>query len=56
VKQYAELAPTIRDAVARYAAEVREGTFPEPRHTYAIADDELAVFDDALADVPQLQG
>src|SRR5207253_7658183 len=25
VKQYAELAPTIRDAVAQYAAEVRDG-------------------------------
>ena len=28
VKQYAELAPTIGDAVARYAAEVRDGRVP----------------------------
>jgi 3-methyl-2-oxobutanoate hydroxymethyltransferase len=51
VKQYAELAPTIRDAVAQYAAEVRDGVFPETKHTYAISDDELALFEDALAEV-----
>jgi 3-methyl-2-oxobutanoate hydroxymethyltransferase len=51
VKQYAELAPTIRDAVARYAAEVRDGTFPEPKHTYAISDEELAAFEAELAEV-----
>ncbi|HZQ16795.1 MAG TPA: 3-methyl-2-oxobutanoate hydroxymethyltransferase [Gaiellaceae bacterium] len=49
VKQYAELAPTIEEAVARYAAEVRDGTFPEERHSYAIADDELALFEERLA-------
>ena len=51
VKQYAELAPTIRDAVAQYAAEVRDGAFPEAKHTYAMADEELALFEDALAEV-----
>jgi 3-methyl-2-oxobutanoate hydroxymethyltransferase len=51
VKQYAELAPTIRDAVARYAAEVRGGTFPEQKHTYGISDDELAAFEAELAEV-----
>jgi 3-methyl-2-oxobutanoate hydroxymethyltransferase len=50
VKQYAELAPTIQAAVARYAAEVRDGTFPEEQHSYAIADDELALFEERLAD------
>jgi len=50
VKQYAELAPLITDAVARYAHEVREGTFPEQQHTYAISDDELALFEEALAE------
>jgi 3-methyl-2-oxobutanoate hydroxymethyltransferase len=52
VKQYAELAPTIRDAVARYAAEVRDGTFPEERHTYSIPEEELALFDQAVAELP----
>jgi 3-methyl-2-oxobutanoate hydroxymethyltransferase len=51
VKQYAELAPTIRDAVARYAAEVRDGSFPQEQHTYAIAEEELALFEGALAEV-----
>ena len=51
VKQYAELAPTIRDAVSRYAAEVRDGAFPEPKHTYAMSDDELAAFEAELAEV-----
>jgi len=51
VKQYAELAPVIRDAVARYAADVREGAFPEEKHTYAISDEELALFEEAIAEL-----
>jgi 3-methyl-2-oxobutanoate hydroxymethyltransferase len=51
VKQYAELAPTIRDAIARYAADVRSGTFPEEKHTYAISDEELALFEEAIAEL-----
>ena len=50
-KQYAELAPLMRDAVARYAAEVRGGAFPESKHTYAMSDDELAAFEAELAEV-----
>jgi 3-methyl-2-oxobutanoate hydroxymethyltransferase len=48
VKQYAELAPLMRDAVATYAAEVRSGAFPEEQHTYSIPEEELAAFVDAL--------
>ncbi|HEY0416811.1 MAG TPA: 3-methyl-2-oxobutanoate hydroxymethyltransferase [Gaiellaceae bacterium] len=51
VKRYAELAPTIRTALERYASDVRDGTFPEQRHTYAMSDAELAAFDAALAEV-----
>lgn len=51
VKQYAELAPAIGEAIGRYAAEVREGAFPEEQHTYSIPDEELALFEDAVADV-----
>ena len=51
VKQYAELAPVIQAAVADYADEVRGGSFPAEQHTYAIADDELALFEEALAEV-----
>jgi 3-methyl-2-oxobutanoate hydroxymethyltransferase len=50
VKQYADLAPVIRDAVAQYAAEVRGGAFPESRHTYSIPEEELALFDEAVAE------
>jgi 3-methyl-2-oxobutanoate hydroxymethyltransferase len=51
VKQYAELAPTIQDAVARYATEVRAGAFPEAKHTYSMREEELAAFEEALAEV-----
>ena len=49
VKQYAELAPTITGAVERYAAEVRDGSFPEEQHTYAMSEEELALFEQELA-------
>jgi 3-methyl-2-oxobutanoate hydroxymethyltransferase len=44
VKRYAELATTIRDAVAAYAEDVRERRFPEDVHTYAMSDEELDAF------------
>jgi 3-methyl-2-oxobutanoate hydroxymethyltransferase len=50
VKQYAELQPLIQDAVARYGDEVRSGAFPEERHTYGITDEELVLFESALAE------
>ncbi len=52
VKQYAELAPTIGAAVEQYATEVRSGAFPEERHGYAMSDEELALFEASLAEVP----
>ncbi len=45
VRQYAQLASVIADALERYAADVRSGAFPGEEHTYAIADDELAQFE-----------
>jgi len=53
VRRYAELALEIADALGRYVADVRSGSFPEPRHTYAIADEELARFAAALASAPR---
>jgi 3-methyl-2-oxobutanoate hydroxymethyltransferase len=44
VKRYAELAGTIQEALQRYAADVRSGSFPENEHTYSIPDEELASF------------
>ena len=48
VKRYADLATTIRDAVAEYADDVREHRFPETVHTYAMSDEELAAFNDSV--------
>jgi len=50
VKRYADVAQVIGDAVATYASEVRSGAFPDEKHTYAIPDDELALFEQALAE------
>jgi 3-methyl-2-oxobutanoate hydroxymethyltransferase len=35
VKHYATLADDVRDAVQRYAAEVREGRYPGPEHSFS---------------------
>ncbi len=40
-KRYAEAGALIRDAIARYAAEVREGTFPDAAHSFDMRDEVL---------------
>jgi 3-methyl-2-oxobutanoate hydroxymethyltransferase len=50
VKRYAEIGDSIRSALAEFAADVRERRFPEEQHTYAMPDDELAVFEGAVSD------
>jgi len=50
VKRYADLAAEARRAIEAYVAEVREGRFPEERHTYAIPDEELEAFEGWLAE------
>ena len=50
VKRYAEIGEAISSALQTYAADVRERRFPEERHTYAIPDDELALFELAASD------
>ena len=39
-KQYADLASTIKSAVAEYASDVRQGTFPEEKHVFKMDDAE----------------
>src|SRR5258708_5789548 len=39
VKRYTEAGEAMRDAVARYAEEVRSGAFPAERHSFAIKDE-----------------
>jgi 3-methyl-2-oxobutanoate hydroxymethyltransferase len=49
VKRYANLSREIRDALEAYAADVRDGSFPGPDHSYEMAADELAEFYDTAA-------
>jgi 3-methyl-2-oxobutanoate hydroxymethyltransferase len=39
VKRYAEVGESIRDAVSRYAAEVRSGAFPAGGQSFGMKDD-----------------
>ena len=45
VKRYAELGDAIVEALERYAEEVRNGSFPEQRHTYAMPEEEQTAFE-----------
>ncbi len=49
VKQYAKLAPVIKEAVGAYVADVRAGTFPGPEHSFGMPEEEKAKLDDLLA-------
>jgi 3-methyl-2-oxobutanoate hydroxymethyltransferase len=44
VKRYTDLYAVAREALARYAEEVRSGAFPEEAHTYAMPEEELTLF------------
>jgi 3-methyl-2-oxobutanoate hydroxymethyltransferase len=50
VKRYASLSREIRDALEAYADEVRSGVFPDAEHAYAMSEEELALFEEALVD------
>jgi 3-methyl-2-oxobutanoate hydroxymethyltransferase len=50
VKRYAEIGEGIRTALTEFAADVREHRFPEEQHTYAMPEDQLAVFEAALSE------
>lgn len=41
VKQYINLAPSIKDALGAYIREVKNGDFPAPEHCFSIAKSEL---------------
>ncbi len=49
VKRYADVASVAREALERYADEVRSGAFPEEAHTYAMPDEELTLFVSAVS-------
>ncbi len=48
VKRYADLSATILTALANYIADVRNGTYPDPEHTYGISDEEMERFESEL--------
>ena len=48
VKRYAEAGQVVREALEAYVSDVREHRFPEERHTYAMPDEELALFEDSV--------
>jgi 3-methyl-2-oxobutanoate hydroxymethyltransferase len=48
VKRYADVASVIRNALAEYVEDVHEHRFPEEQHTYAMPEDELELFEQAL--------
>lgn len=50
VKRYADVGQTIRSALEEYASDVRERRFPEEQHTYAMPEEELALFERATRD------
>lgn len=45
VRRYAEVGAAIRDAAARFVAEVREGLFPGPEHSFPMDEEVLARLD-----------
>ena len=55
VKRYADIGDVIRTALEEYAADVRERRFPEEQHTYAMPDEELALFEQAALERGVLQ-
>jgi 3-methyl-2-oxobutanoate hydroxymethyltransferase len=48
VKRYADVGSTIKDALERFAGDVRAGAFPEEEHTYSIPEEELSLFEAGL--------
>jgi len=48
VKRYADVAGEIKKALETYVDEVRSGAFPEEQHTYAMPEEELALFEAAI--------
>lgn len=49
-KRYAELGPTIVDALKRFDSEVRDGSFPDAEHSFAMKDTERAALERALSE------
>ena len=44
-RRYGALGAALREAVASYASDVREGRFPAPEHAFCMAEEERAAFE-----------
>jgi len=49
-KRYADLGPVIVEALRRFDAEVREGTFPDAEHSFTMKESEQAILERGLRD------
>ncbi len=54
VRRYADLRGAAIDGIRRYAADVRDRSFPAVEHTYAMPAEELAAFEHALEPINPL--
>ena len=52
VRQFANIGQAIEDALAQYVADVQQRAFPAAEHSYPMADEEWALFEEALAAPP----
>ena len=48
-KRYAQISDIAVEALSRYAAEVREGKFPDAEHSYGMKPEEQALLDELVA-------
>lgn len=49
IKKYADIAPIVVDAFRQYASEIKDGTFPEDKHSYHVIGD-LEPFNELFAE------
>jgi 3-methyl-2-oxobutanoate hydroxymethyltransferase len=53
VKQFANIRQPILDALTSYRDEVRDGRFPTADHTYSMKPEEVAAFQQKVAETQQ---
>ena len=55
VKRYAEVGDVIRSALGAFAEDVRERRFPDEQHSYAMAKEELEIFEQGSRPVSETE-
>ena len=54
VKRYADMWGTMVTGTKEYIRDIKDQTFPSPANSFNIAEDELAMFHQSLANNPQI--